>query len=116
MEGSIMNDKVTRPRPPAVKQTKMLIGGQWKDSVQGKTFTTFNPATEEPIAEVALGCKEDVDLAVQAAARAFETGPWRKMDARERGRLLYKLADLVETHIDELAGLETLDNGKPIRE
>src|SRR5438445_9151954 len=97
-----------------VRQTKMLIDGEWVDSVSGRTFETINPATGEVITRVVEGGKEDVDRAVAAARRAFESGPWKKMSARERGRLLYKLADLVEQHIDELAALETLDNGKPI--
>jgi len=97
-------------------QTRMLIDGRWRDSVSGKTFATVNPATEEVIAEVAEGDNADIDLAVQAARRAFDSGPWRKMDARDRGRLLTRLADLIERDIDELAELETLDNGKPIRE
>ena len=97
-------------------QTKMLIDGQWVDSVSGKTFETVNPATEEVIAHVAEGDKADIDRAVKAARKAFDSGPWRKMDARDRGRLMNKLADLVEKNFDELAELETLDNGKPISE
>jgi aldehyde dehydrogenase (NAD+) len=68
------------------------------------------------IVEVAEGDAADIDLAVKAARKAFDAGPWRKMDARDRGRLLNKLADLIESRIDELAELETLDNGKPIGE
>jgi len=94
----------------------MLVDGRWIDSSSGKTFSTLNPATGEVITHVAAGDKADVDLAVRAARRAFETGPWRRMNARERGRLLYKLADLIEQHADELAALETLDNGKPIND
>jgi aldehyde dehydrogenase (NAD+) len=94
----------------------MLIDGRWVESASGKTFETLNPATGEAIAQVAEGDREDVDRAVKAARKAFETGPWRRMDARERGKLLYRLADLMEKHIDELAALETLDNGKPIRD
>ncbi len=101
-------------RVPKVRQTKMLIGGQWRDGAGGKTFPTIDPATEEKIADVALGSEADVDLAVKAARRAFDEGPWRKMDARDRGRLLVKLADLIEENKEELAALETLDNGKPI--
>lgn len=104
--------RATRP----TLQTKMLIDGQWCDSTSGKTFATINPATEEVIAQVAEGDAADIDLAVKAARRAFDTGPWRTTDARDRGRLLYKLADLIEQNIDELAALETLDNGKPISE
>lgn len=99
-----------------VRQTKMLIGGKWLDSLSGKTFPTINPATEEKIADVAYGGKEDIDLAVDAATRAFYEGPWRRMDARERGRLLNRLADLIEKNFDELLALEVLDNGKPVRE
>jgi aldehyde dehydrogenase (NAD+) len=73
-----------------------------------------NPATEEVICQVAEGDAADIDLAVHAARAAFETGPWSGMDARDRGRLLTKLADLIEKNFDELAALETLDNGKPI--
>ena len=97
-------------------QTKILIDGKWRDAISGKTFATYNPATEEEIAQVAEGDKADIDLAVKAARHAFDSGSWRKTDARDRGRMLTKLADLIELHIDELAELETLDNGKPISE
>jgi aldehyde dehydrogenase (NAD+) len=105
----------TAPRVK-VGQTKMLIDGKWVDSVSGKTFETINPATGEVIARVAEGDKADVDKAVKAARLAFEEGPWKKMNARERGRLMYRLADLIEKNVEELAMLETLDNGKPIRD
>lgn len=101
---------------PAVRQTGILIGDEWRAAVSGKTFQTINPATEEVICEVAEGDKADVDLAVHAARAAFESGSWSRMDARDRGRLLMKLADLMETNLDELAALETLDNGKPIND
>src|SRR5262249_38292842 len=91
----------TKPRRKAEAarsfQTRMLIDGQWRDSRSGKTFTTINPATEDVIAEVAEGDAADIDLAVQAARKAFDSGPWRKIDARDRGRLLNKLADLIES-------------------
>ena len=108
----------TEPRRKVARsfQTKLLIDGKWRDSVSGKTFETINPATEEVIAEVAEGDAADIDLAVKAARKAFDSGPWRKTDARDRGRLMNKLADLIEKNIDELAELETLDNGKPISE
>ena len=99
---------------PTITETQCFIGGKWIDSASGKTFATIHPATEEVIAEVAEGDKEDVDLAVDAARQAFDSGPWRTMDARDRGRLMYKLADLMEEEIDNLAAIETLDNGKPI--
>jgi aldehyde dehydrogenase (NAD+) len=100
--------------PPAIRQTGILIGDEFRKSVSGRTFPTVNPATEEVICEVAEGDAADVDLAVHAARAAFETGPWSRMDARDRGRLLTRLADLIEANFDELAALETLDNGKPI--
>lgn len=99
---------------PEIRQTKMLIGGEWVDAADGKTFQTLNPATEEVIADVAEGDVEDIDRATRAARDAFETGPWSRMDARDRGRLMYRLADLIEENFDEMAALETLDNGKPI--
>ena len=99
---------------PEIRQTGILIGDEFRPSVSGKTFSTVNPATEEVICEVAEGDAADVDLAVRAARMAFESGPWSRMDARDRGRLLNRLADLLEKNFDELAALETLDNGKPI--
>ena len=99
---------------PKIRQTGILIGDEFRPSVSGKTFPTVNPATEEVICEVAEGDAADVDLAVRAARMAFESGPWSRMDARDRGRLLNRLADLLEKNFDELAALETLDNGKPI--
>ncbi len=95
---------------------QLLIDGTWVNSVSGKTFETLNPATEEVLCRVAEGGKEDVDKAVKAARRAFETGPWRKMSTAERARIMLRLADLIEKHADELAQIETLDNGKPINE
>ena len=99
-----------------IKPGKLLIDGQWVDG--SKKFATINPSTEEVLTEVAEASAADVDRAVQAARRAFEdrNGPWRNLSASERGRLIWKLADLVEKNIDELAELETLDNGKPIFE
>src|SRR5438105_1878152 len=106
-----------RIKPPKVKtQQPMFIGGKWLDSASGKTFPTLNPATGEKICDVAEGDKADVDKAVTAARKAFESGPWPKMSAAERGRLLFKLADAIEARQDELAALEALDNGKPYRD
>lgn len=93
--------------------TQLLIDGKFVNSASGKTFDTFNPATEEKITSVQESGVEDVNRAVKAARKAFDNGPWRRMSAAERGRLLYKLADLMEKHQDELAALEALDNGKP---
>ena len=99
----------------AVRTTQLLINNQWVPSESGKTFATVNPATGEEIAQVAEADAADVDKAVKAARAAFERGPWRrKMPASERGRLLNRLADLIEKNADELAQLETLDNGKPL--
>ncbi len=95
---------------------KLLIGGKWVDAESGKTFETRNPATDEVLVKVAEGGKADIDKAVKAARKAFEEGPWRKMSAAERARLLFKLADLLEKNAEEFAQLETLDNGKPIKE
>src|SRR5262245_42796405 len=93
---------------------RMLIDGKWVEAASGKTLTTYDPATEEPLAEVPAGEKEDVDRAVRAARKAFESGPWRRMTPSERGRAIWKLADLIEAHTEEFAQLETLDNGKPL--
>ncbi len=103
-------------RAPKVKDQAMLIGGKWTQSVSGKTFATLNPSTGETICQIAEGDKADVDLAVKAARQAFDEGPWSRMSAAERGRHLLKLADLMEKHAEDLAGLETLDNGKPYRD
>src|SRR3954468_14888909 len=103
-------------KPPRVKDQPLLIAGKWQDSVSGKTFATTNPATGETICQVAEGDKADIDLAVKAARKAFEEGPWSRMSAAERGRLLLRLADLIEQNKEELAGLESLDNGKPYRD
>lgn len=101
---------------PKVSLTKNLINGQWCDADSGRTFETFNPATGEVIAHVAESEAGDVDRAVKAAREALENGPWSKFSARDRGRCLFKLADLIMEHKDELAALEVLNNGKPIRE
>jgi len=111
-----MATMVETRRKPQIHQTQCFIGGEWVPAASGKTFDTVNPATEEVITQVAEGDAEDVDRAARAARAAFESGEWSRMDARDRGRLLYKLADAIEENLDELAALESLDNGKPIRE
>jgi len=98
---------LARPRP-------MLIDGRWVDATSGGSFDTLDPATGERLAQVAEGRAEDVDRAVAAARRAFEGAAWRGITPSERGRLLMRLADAVEAHADELAQLESLDNGKPV--
>ena len=84
-------------------------------SASGKTFPSYNPATGEVMAQVAEGDREDINRAVKAARRAFESGPWPEMTPSERGRLMWKLADLMEQHLEEFAQIECLDNGKPLR-
>jgi phenylacetaldehyde dehydrogenase len=96
------------------KPRKMLIDGKWLDAVSGKTFPTYNPATGEVLAQVAEGDKADIDAAVKAARKAFDSGPWSRLTASERGKLVWKLADLLEQHLEAFATLETLDNGKPL--
>jgi phenylacetaldehyde dehydrogenase len=92
---------------------KLLIDGKWVAAASGKTFDVKNPATGATIARAAEGDKADVDLAVNAARRAFESGPWPKMTPSERSRLVWRIGDLISKHTDELAELESLDNGKP---
>src|SRR6202158_6233743 len=96
------------------KQRKLLIGGQWVDAASGKTFPVYNPATGEVIAHAAEGDKNDIDRAVKAARQAFESGAWPRLTPSARGRLVWKLGDLILEHLEELAELESLDNGKPI--
>src|SRR5579872_577865 len=97
------------------RKHKMLINGKWVDSASGKTFPTYNPATGEVMSQIAEGDREDINRAVTAARNAFENGPWRTLTASERGRLIWKLADLLEENLEEFAELESLDNGKPLK-
>lgn len=96
------------------QQFKMFIGGEWKASVGNEMFSTYNPATQEVIAEVPYGKKEDVNLAVKAARDAFESKEWQEFLPYDRGQLLNKTADVIRKHKDELAKYESLDTGKPI--
>ncbi len=96
------------------KRGKILINNTWSDAVSGRTFDTYNPATGDVLATVAEGDKADIDRAVAAARKAFDSGPWRKMTPSERGRVIWKLADLLEKNTEEFATLESLDNGKPL--
>ncbi len=96
------------------KKRQMLINGKWVDSASGKTFPTYNPATGEVLANVAEGDREDIDRAVKAARAAFENGTWSKTSPAARARMMWKLADLLEKHLEEFAQLESLDNGKPL--
>src|SRR5215475_12216649 len=92
---------------------KLFIDGQWTDAASGTTFEAPNPATGETLANVAEGDAEDINRAVSAARKAFDSGPWSRMTPSERGRLIWKVGDLILEHAEELAQLESLDNGKP---
>jgi phenylacetaldehyde dehydrogenase len=107
------------PLTPSVQQFlatdhTMLINGNWVTALSGQTFSTVNPATGETMCQIPKGEQGDIDLAVQAARRAFDQGAWRKLTASERGKLLWKLADLMESRLEDFAQLESLDNGKPV--
>jgi phenylacetaldehyde dehydrogenase len=116
-----MNAQPTAPPAPdqsqargyAAKPKRMLIDGKWVGALSGETFDSRDPSTEQVISQIPSGDSADVDLAVRSARRAFESGPWPKMSAKERGVLLWRLADLLERHLHELAALETLDFGAP---
>src|SRR6202046_4424845 len=90
------------------------IDGKWVEAKSGKTFEVEDPATQEIIARVPAGDKADIDLAVKAARKAFETGPWSRISPADRSRLVWNLGDLLEKHADEFAEIEALDNGKPV--
>jgi len=92
---------------------KMLIDGKWVAAASGKTFPVYEPSTGDVIAQVAEGDKEDIERAVKAARKAFEAGPWSQMTPSERGKLIWKIGDLIDANGDELAELESIDNGKP---
>jgi aldehyde dehydrogenase (NAD+) len=109
-----MNTAVAEKQQIKISATKLLIDNEWVDSISGRTFETLNPATGEPICRVAEAGAPDVDRAVQAARAALTVGEWARVSAAGRGKLLYRLADLLEARADELARLETLDNGKPL--
>jgi phenylacetaldehyde dehydrogenase len=96
------------------QQHRMYIDGKFVHAATGKTFPVFNPATGEVMAQVPEAEKADIDRAVKAARRAFDEGPWPKMSASQRGRLIWKLADLLEQNLEELAEIESMDNGKPL--
>ncbi|MBF6619252.1 MAG: aldehyde dehydrogenase family protein [Patulibacter sp.] len=109
-----MSVQIPRPREhaPSIGDTRLLIDGQRIDALSGGTFATVDPSTGAELAQVAEGRSEDIDRAVQAARRAFESGPWPRIKPNERARILHRLGDLILEHRDELAGLEALDNGK----
>jgi acyl-CoA reductase-like NAD-dependent aldehyde dehydrogenase len=100
----------------AVGPHRMLVGGAWVESASGRTFATLDPSTGEEIAQVPYAEREDVERAVRAARDAFESGPWtRKLSAADRSRLIYRIAELIAENAEELAQLEALDNGKPVK-
>lgn len=97
-------------------QDRLWIGGEWGAAAGGATFATYNPSTGAELTQVAAGEAADIDRAVAAARQAFEDPSWSRMDAADRGEILWRMADLIAARADELARLETLDNGKPLRE
>ena len=99
-----------------IKPGRLFIGGKWADAASGKTFSTINPATGEALTTLAEADERDADAAVTAARKAFESGPWPEMSASDRGRLLWRIGDLIDKYNEEVGTLETLDNGKPIFE
>jgi acyl-CoA reductase-like NAD-dependent aldehyde dehydrogenase len=99
-----------------IEAGRLYIGGEWQDAASGDTFETINPSTAEPLTDVAAADRDDVDRAVAAARSTFESGAWSGMDGRARGRILYRIADGLEARADELARMEAMDNGKPVRE
>jgi acyl-CoA reductase-like NAD-dependent aldehyde dehydrogenase len=99
-----------------VKPQKLFIDGEWKDPISQESYPTVNPATEEAICQISKGGVKDVDAAVRSARKAFDEGEWSKMEARDREKILWKIGELIDENVDELAYLETVDMGKPIRE
>ncbi|KAH7280913.1 hypothetical protein KP509_36G020700 [Ceratopteris richardii] len=112
---STVAESIHEPVKPSISisLTKLLIDGKFVDAASGKRFPTIDPRTEEVIAHVAEGDEEDVNRAVKAACKAFDKGPWPKMTAYERSKILIRFADLIDEHSDEIATLESLDSGKP---
>src|SRR4029077_11141687 len=115
MEQFALDSRLSKPTATFLSHhRKLLIDGEWVAAASGKTFSVYDPATGTVMAQVAEADKEDVDRAVRAARRAFDEGPWRKMTGSQRGRLMWKLADLIEQHLEEFAEIESVDNGKPL--
>src|SRR5271155_751507 len=102
-----------KTRKLVAAKRKLLIDGKWVDAQSGETFPVYNPASGEVLHQCAAGDKADIDVAVKAARRAFEQGPGPRLAHGQRGKLIWKLADLIEDHLEEFAQLESLDNGKP---
>src|SRR5437764_6649609 len=116
MSEATLSDQLSAPALEFVSgERRLLIGGERMTAADGRTFETLDPATGQPITTVAHAGAQDVDRAVTAARRALDEGPWPQMSAADRARLLNRLADAIEEHADELAELESLDNGKPVK-
>ena len=98
----------------AHQQAQLMIGNRWVPAQSGKTFESINPATENVLAHVAEADRADVDDAVKAAREAFDSGPWPRMSSHDRARVMRRFGELLEEHADQLAELETLDNGMTI--
>ncbi|HWA42529.1 MAG TPA: aldehyde dehydrogenase family protein [Hypericibacter adhaerens] len=115
MDTIALDNRLSKPTADFLsRRHKLLINGEWVAAKSGKLFPVYNPATGTLLAQVAEADKADVDEAVKAARKAFDEGPWRKMTGSQRGRLMWKLADLIEQHLEEFAELESIDNGKPV--
>jgi acyl-CoA reductase-like NAD-dependent aldehyde dehydrogenase len=115
MDVSVNVGRLSAPASAFIsKPHKLLIDGKWVAPKGGKSFKVFDPATGVQIAQVAEGGPEDIDLAVKAARKAFGEGPWSKIKPVERGKMVWRLGDLLEKHLVELAEIESLDNGKPV--
>src|SRR5258706_9321095 len=99
-----------------VRTYRNYVNGQWVASASGETFAVYDPSTEEVIARVSAADKADVDAAVKAARAPFDSGPWSKTTAQDRGRILFKLAEKIRQNADNLANLESRNTGKPIVE
>ena len=116
---TVTSDDITSKVSPKIRRfvttnRRMLINGDWVDANSGDTFHVYNPATGEVMAHVAAGDHADIESAVKSARRAFEEGPWSRMTHADRGKLIWKLADLIEENLEEFAQIESLDNGKPL--
>ena len=115
MDASILNYTVNDNVAKFLNQThKLYINGKWVDSKSGKTFEVEDPATGKKISTCAAGDKNDIDLAVSAARKCFDSGKWHSVPPNEKGKIIWKIAELIDDHTEELAQLESLDNGKPV--
>jgi phenylacetaldehyde dehydrogenase len=114
-DAGALDSRLSAPAKAFVgRRSRLLIDGKLVEAASGKTFPVYNPATGTILAKVAEADAEDVDRAVKAARRAFDEGPWSKMSPSDRGKLLWKLAALIEQNSDEFAEIESIDNGKPV--